>query len=191
MGRRLREYQTLFDIGRSAAAPEEGAPPIESMVVVLTGRRRPWPEDGKHRTGWPERRKWSGFHYRIDAVYQRTVAKLRARGSVLWLVFVPLARAGRSPSRSRKPSPPASSRTGPTPAPWKTRHSRWTERRSPPGCSAPGRADAGHGRRPRRHPAGQLRPEQARMGQLQGSSHSSDAHVSNVWSEGMPEEYLL
>ncbi|WP_437296582.1 hypothetical protein [Sorangium sp. So ce426] len=29
---------------------------------------------------------------RVDAVYQRTVAELRARGSVLWLVFAPLAR---------------------------------------------------------------------------------------------------
>ncbi|WP_437975645.1 hypothetical protein WMF11_48660 [Sorangium sp. So ce295] len=28
----------------------------------------------------------------VDAVYQRTVAELRARGSVLWLVFAPLAR---------------------------------------------------------------------------------------------------
>ena len=28
----------------------------------------------------------------VDAVYQRTVAELRARGSVLWLVFTPLAR---------------------------------------------------------------------------------------------------
>ncbi|WP_437677768.1 hypothetical protein [Sorangium sp. So ce131] len=28
----------------------------------------------------------------IDAVYQRTVAELRARGSVFWLVFAPLAR---------------------------------------------------------------------------------------------------
>lgn len=92
IGSRLREYQTLFEIGRTGVVPEEGATPIESMVVVLTGRKRPWPADGKHRTGWPERRKWSGFHYRIDAVYQRTVEELRARGSVLWLVFVPLVR---------------------------------------------------------------------------------------------------
>ncbi|XYI03581.1 hypothetical protein ACMHYB_28985 [Sorangium sp. So ce1128] len=38
--------------------------------------------------GWP----FSGAHFRIDAVYQRTVGELRARGSVLWLVFAPLAR---------------------------------------------------------------------------------------------------
>ncbi|WP_437991678.1 hypothetical protein [Sorangium sp. So ce145] len=29
---------------------------------------------------------------RIDAVYQHTIGELRARGSVLWLVFTPLAR---------------------------------------------------------------------------------------------------
>ncbi len=73
-----------------AGGTDNTPPPIESLVVVLTGRK-PWPTQGKHRTGWPEQ-KWSGIHYRIDAVYQRTVAELRARGSVLWLVFVPLAR---------------------------------------------------------------------------------------------------
>ena len=31
------------------------------------------------------------MHYRIEAVYQRTVAELEARGSPFWLVFVPLA----------------------------------------------------------------------------------------------------
>ncbi|WP_437962621.1 hypothetical protein WME76_46145 (plasmid) [Sorangium sp. So ce119] len=44
-----------------------------------------------YRWPWPERR-FSGAHFRIDAVYQRTVAELRARGSVLWLAFAPLAR---------------------------------------------------------------------------------------------------
>ena len=66
-------------------------PPIESVVVVLSGRRRPLPKLGVRRTGWPGR-AFSGTHFRIDAVYQRTVAELRARGSLLWLVFAPLAR---------------------------------------------------------------------------------------------------
>ena len=91
IGRRLHEYQALFSLGRMPGAPDAPAPPIESLVVVLTGRKKPWPPYGRHRTGWPEQR-WSGLHYRIDAVYQRTVAELRARESVLWLVFVPLAR---------------------------------------------------------------------------------------------------
>lgn len=91
VGRRLHEYQALFNLGRVVGGADKTPPPIESLVVVLTGRKKPWPTHGKHRTGWPEQ-KWSGIHYRIDAVYQRTVAELRARGSVLWLVFVPLAR---------------------------------------------------------------------------------------------------
>jgi hypothetical protein len=65
-------------------------PPIESVVVVLSGRRRRLPAIGERRTAWP-RRRFSGTRFRIDAVYQRTVAELRARGSVFWLVFAPLA----------------------------------------------------------------------------------------------------
>ena len=80
----------LFTALRSEAL-DEPVPPIESVAVVLSGRRRRWPAVGKRRTAWPGRR-FSGTHFRIDAVYQRTVAELRARGSVLWLVFVPLAR---------------------------------------------------------------------------------------------------
>ena len=49
------------------------------------------PAIGERRTAWP-RRRFSGTRFRVDAVYQRTVAELRARGSVLWLVFAPLAR---------------------------------------------------------------------------------------------------
>ena len=37
-------------------------------------------------TGWPDL-EWSGVRYRVDAVYQRTVAELRARRGVLWLGF--------------------------------------------------------------------------------------------------------
>jgi hypothetical protein len=92
MGRRIYEHQALWNLSQSGTSSDEQVPPIESLVIVLTGRRKPWPADGKHRTGWPERTRWSGVHYRIDAVYQRTVEELRARGSVLWLVFAPLAR---------------------------------------------------------------------------------------------------
>ncbi|WP_437873519.1 hypothetical protein [Sorangium sp. So ce363] len=66
-------------------------PPIESVAVVLSGRRQRLPATGTRRTAWRERR-FSGARFRIDAVYQRTVAELRARGSVFWLVFAPLAR---------------------------------------------------------------------------------------------------
>jgi predicted transposase YdaD len=97
MDRRVREYQSLFHLGRSAGDPEQPQPPIESVVVVLTGRRKPWPTVRKVRISWPEGR-WAGHRYRIDAVYQRTVAELMARGSVLWLVFTPLARDANVPA---------------------------------------------------------------------------------------------
>ncbi|WP_437680225.1 hypothetical protein [Sorangium sp. So ce131] len=80
----------LFSALRADSAGEP-VPPIESVAVVLSGRRRRLPATGKRRTAWPGRR-FSGTHFRIDAVYQRTVSELRARGSVLWLVFAPLAR---------------------------------------------------------------------------------------------------
>ncbi|WP_437812919.1 hypothetical protein [Sorangium sp. So ce1078] len=77
----------------SAPGPStrEPVPPIESVAVVLSGRSRRLPATCQRRTAWPGR-PFSGTHFRVDAVYQRTVAELRARGSVLWLVFTPLAR---------------------------------------------------------------------------------------------------
>ena len=88
---RIFEYAGfLFTILR-AEAPEGPVPPIESIAIVLRGRRRLLPKAGERRTSWPGS-PFSGVRYRIDAVYQRTVAELRARGSVLWLAFTPLAR---------------------------------------------------------------------------------------------------
>ena len=83
------EYLGFLFTALRSESPNEPVPPIESVAVVLSGRRRRWPALGKRRTAWPGRR-FSGTHFRIDAVYQRTVAELWARGSVLWLVFVPL-----------------------------------------------------------------------------------------------------
>ncbi|WP_437637148.1 hypothetical protein [Sorangium sp. So ce854] len=85
------EYLGFLFAALRVEAPREPVPPIESVAVVLSGRRRRLPATGVRRTGWPERR-FSGTRFRIDAVYQRTVAELRARGSVLWLAFAPLAR---------------------------------------------------------------------------------------------------
>ena len=83
------EYLGFLFTALRSEAPHEPVPPIESIAVVLSGRRRRLPALGRRRTAWPGRR-FSGTHFRIDAVYQRTVAELWARGSVLWLVFVPL-----------------------------------------------------------------------------------------------------
>src|ERR1700679_2760777 len=80
----------MFHLGRSIRAPKQPQSPIESLVVVLSGRRKPWPRARKVRIRWTKGR-WAGHRYRIDAVYRRMVADLMARGSVLWLVFVPLA----------------------------------------------------------------------------------------------------
>jgi hypothetical protein len=69
-----------------------GVPPLmESVVILLTGRRSRWPRERALRTSW-HGRKFSGTRFRIDAVYQRTVAQLVARGSPFWLAFTPLAR---------------------------------------------------------------------------------------------------
>jgi len=88
---RVFEYLGFLFAALRAEAPGEPVPPIESVAVVLSGRRRRLPAIGKRCTAWPGRR-FSGTHFRIDAVYQRTVAELRARGSLFWLVFTPLAR---------------------------------------------------------------------------------------------------
>ncbi len=64
--------------------------PVHSVVIVLRGRKEPWPEEGEYATDWPEA-PWSGTRFRIEAVYQRTLAELRTRGGLLWRVFAPLA----------------------------------------------------------------------------------------------------
>ncbi|WP_437987538.1 hypothetical protein [Sorangium sp. So ce117] len=85
------EYLGFLFAALRREADGEPVPPIESVAVVLSGRRQRLPSTGTRRTAWRERR-FSGARFRIDAVYQRTVAELRARGSVFWLVFAPLAR---------------------------------------------------------------------------------------------------
>ncbi|WP_437533762.1 hypothetical protein WME79_07235 [Sorangium sp. So ce726] len=88
---RLFEYLGFLFAALRLDAQGEAVPPIESVAVVLSGRRQRLPTTGKRCIAWPGR-PFSGAHFRIDAVYQRTVSELRARGSVLWLVFAPLAR---------------------------------------------------------------------------------------------------
>ena len=85
------EYLGFLFSALRMEAPDVPVPPIERVAVVLSGPARRMPAIGELRTGWPGRR-FSGMHFRIDAVYQRSVAQLRARGSVFWLVFAPLAR---------------------------------------------------------------------------------------------------
>ena len=86
---RIHEYQALLLMALNGEA--QPLPPIESVVIVLRGRKEPLPARGELRTGWPES-EWSGTRFRIEAVYQRRIEELMARQSPLWLVFTPLAR---------------------------------------------------------------------------------------------------
>ncbi len=87
---RIYEYNTLAALQLPGETPAgEETPRIQSTVVLLSGREKPWPERGTYRTS-PDDEPFSGVTFRIDAVYQRTVAELEARGP-LWAVFTPLA----------------------------------------------------------------------------------------------------
>lgn len=87
---RVYEYNTLSALALAAeTAAEQKTPRIRSTLVLLSGREAPWPAEGEYRTS-PEDAPFSGVSYRIDAVYQRTVAEIEARGP-LWTIFTPLA----------------------------------------------------------------------------------------------------
>ncbi len=96
--RRMGKYHlavALAELGDVEAAEKcwQGAEErqrLESMIVVLRGRKKPWPREGAFRTT-PNDTKFGGAWFYIDPVYQRTVAELEARGSPFWLAFVPLA----------------------------------------------------------------------------------------------------
>jgi hypothetical protein len=87
---RIFEYHTMIAMAQAAdTLPAATRPPIRSTVVLLSGREKPWPAEGRYRTS-PRKERFSGVTFRIDAVYQRTVAELEARGP-LWMIFAPLA----------------------------------------------------------------------------------------------------
>jgi hypothetical protein len=86
---RIFEYHTMLAMALHADR-KHLAPPIESTLVLLSGRERPWPTLARHATS-PREEPFSGVHFRVDAVYQQKVSSLRARGSELWLAFAPLA----------------------------------------------------------------------------------------------------
>ncbi|MEO7330765.1 MAG: hypothetical protein ABI193_19470 [Minicystis sp.] len=94
---RIHEYQALSRMSFREQHPEARPPRMESVVILLTGRRQPWPVEGALRTSF-RARPFSGTRFRIDAVYQLSVAELRARGSPFWLAFTPLARDASQPA---------------------------------------------------------------------------------------------
>ncbi|HRI71511.1 MAG TPA: hypothetical protein PK156_45065 [Polyangium sp.] len=63
---------------------------VTSIVVVLTGRKTPWPEVGELRTS-DDSHRFTGVEFYIEPVYQRTIEQLEAKGHMFWLSFVPLA----------------------------------------------------------------------------------------------------
>jgi hypothetical protein len=85
------EYHVLQAMAlREAAKRGARVPSVLSTVVLLSGRAEPWPTYARYRTS-PRGERFSGVRFRIDAVYQRTLAELRARENALWMVFAPLA----------------------------------------------------------------------------------------------------
>jgi len=94
---RVFEYQALFTIAQTHHRPHEAPPPIESVVLVLRGPKKPWPPELCYTLSWPGR-PFSGVRFRVEPVYQRTqrtqrtIAELRVRGSPFWLALTPLAR---------------------------------------------------------------------------------------------------
>jgi hypothetical protein len=88
---RLFEYHVLLALAAASESTDgKRPPPIRSTLVLLSGREKPWPAQGEYRTS-PPGEPFTGVAFRIDAVYQRTVAELEARKSPLWLMFAPLA----------------------------------------------------------------------------------------------------
>lgn len=88
---RVYEYHTMTSLALADETPAGQKPPrLRSTLVLLSGREELWPEHGEYRTS-PDSELFSGVSFRIDAVYQRTVAELEARESPLWMVFAPLA----------------------------------------------------------------------------------------------------
>jgi len=87
---RVYEYNTLTALALAAETPAGEKPPrIRSTLVLLSGREEPWPDEGEYRTS-PDDAPFSVVTFRIEAVYQRTVAELEARGP-LWTIFTPVA----------------------------------------------------------------------------------------------------
>src|SRR5262245_55292162 len=52
---RVFEYQALLVMGLRGEAPTLEPPPVDSVVIVLRGRRESFPSAAEFRTGWPER----------------------------------------------------------------------------------------------------------------------------------------
>ncbi len=87
----LDDLEDLDEAMEDAEEHEQAAAvPVESAAILLSGRRKRWPARARFRTSAPGCR-FSGQSFRIEAVYQRTIAELWSRPGSFWLVFTPLA----------------------------------------------------------------------------------------------------
>lgn len=87
---RMFEYHAMLAMSLRADAKGGRVLPVESAVVLLSGRERPWPRWGSYCTSLADA-PFAGVRFRVDAVYQQRVDALRDRASPLWLAFAPLA----------------------------------------------------------------------------------------------------
>ncbi len=81
---RMFEYLGFLFAALRAEAPTEPVPPIESVVVVLSGRRRRLPAIGERCTAW-SRRCFSGTRFRIERglpAHRRRATSARQRALV-------------------------------------------------------------------------------------------------------------
>ena len=77
--------------GEEVDEPPGAIVPVESAVVLLSGRKKEWEPELSFRTSRPTS-AFNGVHFRVVAVYQRTVEELLALPGRLWLVFAPIAK---------------------------------------------------------------------------------------------------
>src|SRR5581483_3223254 len=85
---RVFEYQALLAMAQRNPSHPLRRSPMESTVVLPSGRAKPYPAWGRFRLS-PREERFNGVRFRIDAVYQQPSSALLARGSLLWLVFAP------------------------------------------------------------------------------------------------------
>ena len=87
---RIFEYSSLCMMELARPGQQQKASAIESIVVLLGGRKAPWPEHGHFQIS-PEGLPFSGVHFRILPIYQKTLKELFTMGDPFWLIFSPLA----------------------------------------------------------------------------------------------------
>ena len=87
--------------GDRTRLPRERPLPIESTAVVLSGPKNKALGAERGFRSSLRRRRYNGVHFRVIAVYERSVDELLAMPGRLWTVFTPAARDASVESVSR------------------------------------------------------------------------------------------